>query len=119
MKLSEILMLDCREEEKMRQLRKCLLRIPAIINLNKEWNKITTDDLDKIVYKYVKKYPITIGYINLVESDVTHYSIMIKEKGTHEWLKTVYSISLFEGFAKSLLFIYAYVKKIQEKEIEE
>ena len=110
MKTSEILMLDCRERENRKQLRKCLLRISIVKNLDKEWNEINTDDLDKLVIKIMNKYPIIIGYVQPVMGDNTHYSIMIKHKKTHEWLQTVYAVTLFEGFAKSLIFMYSYIK---------
>lgn len=88
-----------------------LMKVPMIQRIEKEWQEINTDDLDKLVYKIVNNYPIIMGYIQMVNDDKIHYSIMIKHSETHEWLCTVYSISLFEGYAKTLLFMYAYIKK--------
>lgn len=118
MKVSDILLLDCREKENRKLLRKKLKGLPMFIDSDKEWNEINTDDVEKVVNKVQTKYPITIGYIMISYDDELYYNLMIKEKATHKWVTTVYAKTLFEGYAKSLFVMYNYIKKMKKEKKE-
>lgn len=84
--------------------------------LEKEWNELATDDIEKLVLKVQKVYPLTVAYI--MRND-DYYTLMLKRSDNHEWLQTIYARSMFEGFSKSLIFMYSYIKKnaLSKKEI--
>lgn len=117
MKLSEILLLDCSKKENRKMLRLSLKKLSLLEGITKEWHELNTDDLEKVVKKVSQEYPIKIGYIWPANGDMNYLSFMIKSSETHEMLKTVFSLTLFEGYAKSLFFMYGFMQK-QQKEDE-
>lgn len=115
MKLNDILQLDFRNKEDRITLRKALVRLPFF--QEQDPREITFEDLEKALNKMCKKYPIMLAYImfSKVDDDERYYSLMIKHSETNEWLKTVYAISMFEGYGKAVIFMYSYIKNNLKK----
>lgn len=70
--------------------------------------------LEKLFIMLQKKYPITMQWINLtlLDDEKPWYTLSIKHSETHEWLKTVYGMTIYEVFVKIVLFTYAYTRKL-------
>jgi hypothetical protein len=105
MKISDLLLLDCRDKKNLKMIVNRLEELPAFRE-----EAVSLDNLEKFLTKIENKYPICLGYI-LRNSKDRCWSAMIKETGNHQHLATVYGISLFEILAKSTLYLYAYIKK--------
>lgn len=111
MKISQIINLDCTKKENKVILSESLLRLPFF--KNKSVEDITTEDLEIAMNKISMKYPIKLGYImthGVGTNDVYHHTFMIKDAETHNHLTTLFALTLFEGMAKTVLYLYAYVK---------
>jgi hypothetical protein len=102
LKLNEILQLDCRKQENMDILNAALGKMPFKV--------VGIGDLEKAVHKMSRKYPIVLSYIMPGPIEDNFYTFMIKNREDNNWLKTVYSNSLYEGMAKVALFMYSFIK---------
>lgn len=114
LKLNDILQLDLDKKGNELLLRKALTKTPFFKNSNPE--DLGVEDLEKIVKKIRKKYPVTISYIMLGPLDENFYSFSLKENEEHKHIGTIYGRTLFEGFAKSILLLYSYIKNNYRKE---
>jgi hypothetical protein len=65
-----------------------------------------------------KKYPVRLSYIMPAVLDQPYYSFMLKNAESNEWLKTVYSVTIYEGMLKTALYLYGYIKKNYRKDGE-
>lgn len=113
MKLSEIIQLDCREKENRILLRKALVKLPFFAETDPR--EISVEDLEQAIKKMESKYDITYSYINKSQIDGGYYCIMVEKKNPWEGLKTIFGITIFETFAKVVIFMYAYIKNNCEK----
>lgn len=118
MKLSEILQLDAREADIEPILKRALIKIVPPLK-DKDQNDISVEVLEKVARKVAKKYDIGIAYILSGPSDESYYSFMIKSLDKHEHIDTVYAMTIFEGFAKSIIRMFAYIKKREEEANED
>lgn len=111
MKVSQLIGLDCAKKENKKVLYESLLKLPFF--KDKEVEDITADDLENAINKISKKYPVKLGYIlshGIDVVDIPHHSFMLKTSNTHEHLTTIFALTLYEGLAKTVLYLFAYVK---------
>ncbi|MCX7924153.1 MAG: hypothetical protein N3B21_19415 [Clostridia bacterium] len=116
MKLSEILQLDLREPGNKDELRKALYKLPFFKDEAEGELFPEVEALESALWKMQKKYPVLLSYIMPGSVEEAYYSFMIKRTDTHEWIKTIYAQSMFEGFGKTTLFIFAYINNVLKKE---
>jgi hypothetical protein len=113
LKLSEVLQLDTRIKGNKRLLVDKLMELPMFAD--KLIQPVTMEILEDLMWKIMKKYPVQLSYIMAGPTDERYYSIMIKERETHKHLKTIHCHTIFEGFAKTVLYLYAYCKRTYKK----
>lgn len=102
--------MSCNSEEGIERLKKALVRIPQLSKFDS--TEIKLEHLEKYLRIMCKKHNVMLSYISRTPlKEEIYFSFMIKDAETHEWLKTIYAISMFEGHAKAALFAYAYIKK--------
>jgi hypothetical protein len=109
-KVKEILLLDCRKEENLEELKEMLQKLPFLAGKSP-----TTDMLESIMHKYDAKYGISCDMILRLGSGAggkKYYSFHIK-KGEHH-LRMVYGLTLFECLAKSVIYSYFMTKGKQD-----
>lgn len=109
MKLSEILQLDLRVKENHEALSEALLKLPFF------GRKPSVDELELAVWKMQKKYPVRLSYVMPSTIEDQFYSFMIKNWNTNEWLKTIYAMTMYEGFAKTALYMFGYIQKLKKE----
>jgi len=108
LKLSDIMQLDFRKEESKQVLVQALWITPFF----DDGKQLAVEDLEKIVFKIRKKYPIVLAYIMSVSNgEDEYYSAMLKRSDTNEWLTTIYGKTMFEIFGKTIIFMYSFIKK--------
>lgn len=115
-KISELLLLDIRKDGSIELIKEALRRLPFFSEAS-----ITTDSIEEAIKKMQKKYPVKLSYImgssgDNDEEPATYYSLMIKRIDTHEHIKTIYAITLFEGLAKTAIFMFGYIKNTLKNE---
>lgn len=106
----KVLFLNCEKEDDIRRLKKSLMKLPFM----KSEKDLQTDNLEKLVKKIEIRNMIHLSYVmrSIVAGEDT-YTGMIKtdtDKEKGKWLKTVYSITMWEMFAKTLFYMYYYVE---------
>lgn len=109
MKLSEILEADWRIKQNRDIGMQKLAELPFF---KSEWEdaEITIEALEEAIRKMFKKYPIIIGWISRSPVDNQYYSFMIKNLEIERYIKTISCQTIYEGFAKTVIFMYAYIK---------
>jgi hypothetical protein len=112
LKLSEILQLDCRKIENKKALNVYLVEKTPFFKKHDPAVKVDTDDIVAVLEKISDKYPLIVAYMmrSKLDSNEKWYSFMIKRIDNNEYLKTAYGYTVWEGFAKALLYIYGYIK---------
>ena len=116
MKISSIVNLDCNVEANKEVLYSYLLKLPFFKNKTVEY--ITADRLESALDKICSKYPVCLGYImkhNRETADLPHYSFMLKTSNEHVHIITIYSLTLYEGLAKIVLYLFAYTRNKEAK----
>ena len=106
MTIEKAILLDLREQDNKALLKVALSKLKWLERFSPE--EITIDILENVYKKVISKYPAQIAYI---QSGSDSWVIMIKNTETHAWVNTVYSLTLFEGMAKTVLTLYAYFVK--------
>lgn len=116
MKLKEILALDCRKDKNYKMVKKALLKLPFFKKCT-SCDVISIDDIESAIWKICKKYDVQMSYIiiSLIEDKDLCNSIMLKNKRTGEWIETLYGHTIFEGYAKTLLFLFGYSRKLKKE----
>ena len=115
MKISEVIKMNCTSPDKKEILKNTLLKTPFFKGKSPE--DIHVEDLEYALRKIVSRYPITLGYVMpSFTSEEFHYAFMLKRSDTHQWLDTIYALDLFEGYAKSVLYAYAFTRKEKQHE---
>lgn len=110
MKVSEIVNLDCRDEENLKMLKNMLQKLPFLAGKSP-----TTDMLESIMHSYDKKYYISHDMILRLGSGSggkKYYCFHLKKKDKQ--LKMVYGLTLFECLAKSVIYSYFMTKGKQD-----
>jgi len=118
LKLSQILQLDAREADIEPILKKALIKVVPPLK-DKDPDDITIDVLEKVARKIAQKYDVGIAYILSGPSKESYYSFMVKSLDKHEHIDTVFAQTMFEGFAKSIIRMFAYIKKREEEANED
>jgi hypothetical protein len=109
LKLKEIMQLDMRVKGNMKILREALTRLPFFEDVKP--NDIIAEDLEAAIEKMYSKYPVILAYIMRGPNELKYHSYMIRRSDNGNWLTTVSAMSLFEGYAKTCLYINGYIKK--------
>lgn len=106
----KVLMLKCDNEKGIRRLKKSLMKLPFI----KAEEDLETDNLEKIVNKIEKKFALHLSYMmryrDKENEDKVIYSCMVRDS-KHNWIVTTHATSIWEGFAKTIFYMYYYVNK--------
>lgn len=109
--VKKALTVRCDDEEGIEFLEKILMKLPFCND-----GDVSMERLEKVLRKYEYKYDLLLGYIMRYKPknkkdrhEIFHYSLMLKNEAG-EWLETVYAVTVWEGFAKLLIFIYKYVQ---------
>lgn len=77
---------------------------------------LSVHDLEEAMWKMCKKYPIGLSYIMTGKPDEAYYTAMIRRSDNYKMLKTIYGQSMWELFAKVVLFMHAYIVNVIKKE---
>lgn len=104
MNLGQAIHANFDDKEQVKEFNKFMKKI--------EWlndKELSIETFEKIAQICRKKYKVRLAYIQ--PSSERSYSFMIRKDETNEWLETVYVSSMYEGFAKSVLIMYAHIKK--------
>lgn len=119
MKAKDLLMLDSRKEGTGELLLEFLQKTP----LFKGVETITTDELEKVIRKIQRKYPVILSYITQTKYTMDDedepeigYSFMCKRTDDHTHIKTVYALTLHEGLSKVIVLLYSFIKSVLQKE---
>lgn len=119
MNLKEALIADVRKEGVWEELHELLFKIPPLKKYGPV-GKVPLESLEKMMQMFNDKYGIQLQYImafpQLVEKnkEMFSYSCSIKEKDTHQWIGTVYGLTIYECFVKMVLLSYGHAKKKQK-----
>lgn len=115
-KLSEVIDGDFRYGNYEEETQRWLLKINVLKKRTPDGEKVKLEDIEKLIIKLQKKYGHTIQWISLtiIKDEIPWYSVSIKSKD-HEYLKTVYGLSLYELMSKVALFLYAYTRSHDEE----
>jgi hypothetical protein len=108
-KLKEALQLDLRVKGNKELLVEMLVSLPFFKD------EPAMEDLEVVLGKVQRKYPVSLAYIMRGPAQDDYYSFMIKRSDTNDWIYTVYARSMYEGFAKTILIMYEYIKKNLKK----
>ena len=109
MKLSEVINGDFRNTEHEAQAQFWLLKIDVLSKRTPEGEKVKLEDIEKLIIKLQNKYGHKMQWINLVtiDGEKPWYSVSIVSD-KHEWLKTLYGMTIYELYCKVALFLFAY-----------
>ena len=111
-KLSEVINGDFRYEDYETETQRWLLKIDVLRKRTPEGEKVRFEDIEKLIIKLQNKYDHRMQWINLVmlEDETPWYTVSIREGRKHEWIKTLYGLSMYELYCKVALFLYAYTR---------
>ena len=104
MNLKDALKCDFKDEEKVKEFKKFMSKV--------EWFKdkeVTQENMEKLMIAVRKKHKIRISYI--CPASELSYGFMIRNDENNAWIETIYAMSMFEGFAKSILVMYTFKVK--------
>lgn len=112
-KLKEVIDGDFRHEGTEEDAQVWLLKIPPLIKRTHEGEKVKLEDIEQLIIKLSKKYKIQMQWISLtfIDGEIPWYSVSVKDGQTHEWLKTVYGLTIYELFIKVALFMFAITRE--------
>ena len=107
--LKEVIDGDFRRGDCKSDAEEWLLKIPALRKRTQEGEKVKLEDIEKLIFQITKKYKIQMQWIELtfIDGEIPWYSVSIKDGQTHEYLKTVYGLTIHELFTKVALFMFA------------
>lgn len=112
-KLKEVIEGDFRYAEFEDDAQFWLLKIEALKRRTPEGEKVKFEDIEQLIIKLQKKYGHTMQWISLtmLEDETPWYSVSIRNGHTKEWLKSIYGLTMYELYAKTALFLFAYTRK--------
>lgn len=109
--LDRVMELDCRKEDNVRRLRKSLAKLPFI----KNEKDLEIDRLEVFIKKMEIRYDIHLSYIMrsyINKRAIYNGTVRANVRNeTGKWVKNVYSMTMWEMYAKTLFFMYYLVKK--------
>jgi len=115
MKISELLSLDCRKQDALDKLKSELCeKLPFL--RTKSPSDLNVELLESVLNKMESKYPVRLAYVLKGPAEDGYYSFMIKRADNHEHIKTIYGVSMLEGFSKVVIYLYGYIKNNFKKE---
>lgn len=111
-KLSEVIDGDFRYDDYKEETQRWLRKIDVLNKRTPEGEKVKLEDIEKLIIKLQTKYKIQMQWITLtiLEEERPWYAVSIKSNEKHEYLKTVYGLTLYELMCKVVLFMYAYTR---------
>lgn len=112
---NKVMMLDCREEDNIRKLKKFLMKLSFI----KSEDDLQTDNLEIIIKKLEAKTTMNLSYImrNNIEGKMLYSGMLradTKDKDG-EWIKSVNGITFWETLAKTVFYLYYYIQNENTK----
>lgn len=108
MTTEQILALDMRVDGNREKLQKVLSKIKPFA----KYEKVPLEMIEKLIGKMCRKYNVRVQYMFITRNDdCDYYTLSVKRDDTHEWIGSVYGITLYEVFAKLAVMLYALVKK--------
>lgn len=116
-KLSEVIDGDFRYDDYEEETQRWLLKINVLKKRTPEGEKVKLEDIEKLIIKLQKKYGHEMQWIRLtiIRDEIPWYSVSIKSN-THEYLKTIYGLTIYEMMCKVALFLYAYTRGQENEE---
>lgn len=111
--LKEVIDGDFRNKEFEKLTQEWLLKIEPLRKRTPKGEKVKLEDIEQLIFKMVKKYKISMQWISntIIDGELPWYSVSIKDGQTHEWLKTVYGLTIYELLSKVALFMFAYTRR--------
>lgn len=108
-KLKEVIEGDFRYEDYETETQKWLLKIDVLRKRTPEGEKVKFEDIEKLIIMLTKKYSLSMQWISLtiIDKEIPYYSVSILDKETHEWVKSLYGLSMYELYSKVALFMFA------------
>jgi len=109
MKIKKLLELDCRIDGNLALIEEKASELPFFSK------GLNTEKLEKALWKIDKKHNIKINFLMFpsIRYEQGHYTFYITniKNGNSNPIKVIYAISIYEGLLKSILYMYAYIKK--------
>lgn len=120
MKLKEVIEGDFRVDGTKEEAQRYLKKIPILNKVTPEGQDVSLDSLERLLVNMLRKHDISMRYIMLtiIRDEVPWYSVSFKDKQSNEWIHSLYAISIYELYCKSVLYCYALIKR-GEKEKDE
>lgn len=112
--LKEVIEGDFRYPEFESETQRWLLKIEPLRKRTPEGKKVKFEDIEQLIIKLTKRYNVQMQWISLVilhEGEREWYSVSIKDSQTHEYIKTVYGMTMYELYSKVALFMFAYTRE--------
>lgn len=119
MKTEDVLNLDCTKEENMKQINRFLWKIKPVEKLLEKNNYTKTERapielLEQALQGIMIRYGYRMQNIDTYIEEgrfVFYMSSIIKKRDSSEWIGNVYGKTLWEVVAKTIIKIYADIKK--------
>lgn len=117
-KLKEVLNGDFRVEGVKEDAQLWLKKIKILDKVTPENEDVSIDSLDKLLVKMMANHNIIMQWISIaiMDDNIPYYNISFKDRTTHEWLGSLYGITIYEIYCKSVLFCYAKIKSTKGDE---
>lgn len=117
MKLKEVIKCDFRIAGAEEETQNWLLKIKVLADRTPAGEKVKFEDIEQLIIKIMKKYSIKMQWISftMIDGELPWYSVSIKDGNTHEWLTTVYGLTMYELYAKVALFMFAATREKSTK----
>lgn len=122
MTTEQLLSLNCKSEENKEMLQRALRKIKPFAKYENE--EVPLEILEKFIYKMTSKYNVDLQWITYsrLDNNEPYWSASLK-KGSpnHNWIGTVYGISIYELLCKFCILMYSSIKKgdVEERKEEE
>ncbi len=112
-KLKEVIDGDFRYDDYETETQRWLLKVEPLKKRTPEGKKVKFEDIEQLIIKLTKKYGLAMQWISLtiIDDEIPYFSVSILDKSTHEWVKTLYGLSMYELFSKVALFMFAYTRE--------
>ena len=119
MKTEDVLNLDCTKEENMKQINRFLWKVKPVEKLLEKNNYTKTERapielLEQALQGIMIRYGYRMQNIDTYIEEgrfVFYMSSIIKKRDSSEWIGNVYGKTLWEVVAKTIIKIYADIKK--------
>ena len=123
MKIEDVLNLDCTKEENMKQINRFLWKVKPVEKLLEKNNYTKTEQapielLEQALHGIMIRYGYRTQNIDTYIEEgrfVFYMSSVIKKSDSSEWIGNIYGKTLWEVVAKTIIKIYADIKKEKSK----